>query len=105
MAKPASAIFYQSGFWRSLRAECFRRDGGKCVVPGCTARATRCDHINRRPYSVTPTRFDVLENLRSLCATHDAQVKETAGGDRRGGGAFKVIGCDASGWPIDPRRH
>jgi hypothetical protein len=47
----------------------------------------------------------VLTNLRSLCAAHDAQMKELASGERRNAGNPRVIGCDAAGWPLDPTRR
>lgn len=52
-----------------------------------------------------PTPADTLENLRTLCLSHDAQVKEQRRGasyTRKRGGAFKVKGCDIDGWPLDP---
>lgn len=105
MATPSSAVFYASPFWRALRDRCFHRDGYTCVVEGCGRRATHCDHIKRRPHSAGPTAYDVLTNLRSLCAGHDAQVKETAAGNRRQNGAFTVRGSDVNGWPLDPKRR
>ena len=74
MASRESAVFYQSAFWRSMRSDCFKRDGNTCIVRGCGAKATHCDHIRRRPHSPVPTPCDSLDNLRSLCAEHDAQV-------------------------------
>ena len=45
-----------------------------------------------------------LDNLRSLCATHDAQVKEHKHGPdgvRRGRGGRPIVrGCDRDGWPL-----
>jgi hypothetical protein len=35
---------------------------------------------------------------------HDAQVKETRGGQRRNDGNFTVRGARVDGWPRDPRR-
>ncbi len=105
MANPASAVFYQSALWHELREACFRRDGYHCVVAGCGARATHCDHIKRRPHAAGPTPYDTLANLRSLCGFHDAQIKETRGGIRRGGGAFTVRGAGLDGWPLDPKRR
>lgn len=101
LASPASAIYYRSAHWRQLRWACFERDGGLCVVPGCRRRARVADHIVTRPDVPCPTELDVLSNLRSLCASHDAQVKEL-GGKRKQGGEFAVRGCDESGWPLDP---
>ena len=104
MASPETGNFYQSAFWRALRLQALARDGGRCVVPGCAARATHVDHIATRPRSPTPTSADVLTNLRCLCAFHDAQVKEAASSQRKRGGRFTVRGADADGWPLDPAR-
>lgn len=90
--------FYRSKEWRLLRASALVRDGGRCTVKGCGARATHVDHIvSRRKGGL-----DALPNLRSLCATHDNQAKEDAQGNRRRGGKMVVVGCDADGWPLDP---
>lgn len=99
--------FYQSPFWKKLKAQCLARDGGRCVVPGCPARATFADHIEARPPASIPTPADRLDNLRSLCARHDAQVKEARAGQpgRRNGGKFTVRGAGADGWPLDPARR
>jgi len=43
-----------------------------------------------------------LSNLRSLCATHDAQVKEGTNGVRFNDGKPYVKGADARGLPRDP---
>ena len=105
MASPDVGSFYRTKFWLDLRAQALRRDGYRCTVPGCHARARRVDHIATRPPSPDPTPHDVLRNLRSLCTTHDNQVKEDQAGTRRSGGAFTVRGCDADGWPLDPKRR
>lgn len=105
MATGASQQFYQSPEWRALRKACLDRDHWRCVVPGCYARATHADHIQRRPISATLTPADRLDNLRSLCARHDAQVKELPDGTRRNGGEFTIRGADADGWPLDPTRR
>jgi hypothetical protein len=44
-----------------------------------------------------------LENLRSLCETHDKQIKETPSGARRRDGRAVIKGCDADGWPFFSR--
>jgi hypothetical protein len=56
----------------------------------------------------TPCDADRLDNLRCLCLSHDSQVKERhrgQGGTRRSSGQFKLKGCDADGWPLDPQRR
>jgi len=102
-----NGAYYKSQHWQRLREDCLYRDGYTCRAPGCTKRATRADHIIARPPDAPgPTEFDVLSNLRALCVGHDSQVKERRRGDARSraqGGEFKVRGCDAEGWPIDPR--
>jgi 5-methylcytosine-specific restriction endonuclease McrA len=94
--------FYRSPFWRRLRAEALRRDGYRCVVPGCLTptQELTVDHIRARPRGVPgPTRFDVLSNLRTLCGSHDRRIKERPDGRRASGGRLK--GCGADGWPVD----
>ena len=105
MAAPASRSFYASPAWRALRLAALERDGFRCVVPGCGKRATHVDHIVRQPHAATPTAADRLDNLRSLCAFHDAQVKERPSGTRQRGGRFSIRGADKDGWPMDPQRR
>jgi hypothetical protein len=68
-------------------------------VAGCGRRATHVDHIITRPRSPEPTPEDRPDNLRSLCATHDAQIKEHKNGRGRNGRPV-VKGSDADGWPL-----
>lgn len=72
--------------------------------PGCQTPTHRltCDHVIRRPNVDFPTSYDVLTNTRTLCGNHDARVKETASGKRRGEGRLIVSGCDVTGRPLDP---
>lgn len=100
--------FYFSADWRRLKKACLERDGHRCAVKGCSAKATHADHIETRPPVAHLTAADRLDNLRSLCAMHDAQVKERKAGEqaaRSNGGEFKLVGCDADGWPVDPARR
>lgn len=76
--------FYLSAEWSALRKAVFERDGNRCVVPGCGARAVVADHIVTRRDGGS----DSLDNLRSLCRKHDNQVKEGPGGVRKSGGRF-----------------
>jgi 5-methylcytosine-specific restriction enzyme A len=105
----ASSPYYRSKHWRDLRAQALMRDRYRCTVPGCRAccaagdRLT-VDHIETRPRSDGPTPADVLTNLRTLCLAHDAQIKER-GSARNNAGRMTVRGCDANGWPLDPRRR
>jgi hypothetical protein len=94
--------YYRSAHWRQLRAFVLKRDGGRCVVPGCGEPATFVDHEKTRPRDARgPTPFDVPGNCRSLCRTHDGQVKEMRDGKRANGGKMINPGCDASGLPND----
>ncbi|MFC0411072.1 HNH endonuclease [Roseomonas elaeocarpi] len=90
--------FYVSPEWLALRKQALQRDRNTCVVPGCGQRAVVVDHIVSRRRGGA----DSLTNLRSLCRTHDNQVKEQPGGTRKGGGQMRVQGCDPSGRPLDP---
>lgn len=94
-------LFYQSPEWRALRAACLKRDGYRCTVEGCATPTYRltADHIKPRREGGQ----DWLPNLRTLCGHHDAQVKEQRNGTRRNGGKPRVVGCDASGAPLDPQ--
>lgn len=105
MATSASRAFYASPEWKALRRLCLQRDRYTCTVPGCHARATHADHIETRPSAAKLTPADRLDNLRSLCASHDSQVKEKPDGTRQNGGRFVVRGADADGWPLDPLRR
>jgi len=99
--------FYQSAFWKALRLEALKRDRYRCTMPGCphTAASARLfvDHVETRPRVPHPTTHDTLANLRTLCASHDAQVKENQSGVRNRGGITR--GCDPSGRPLDPNHH
>jgi hypothetical protein len=58
------------------------------------------DHIQTRPRQDEPSALDRLDNLRSLCATHDAQMKEHAKGTAMYRVVPRLIGVDAEGWPL-----
>jgi hypothetical protein len=100
--------YYQSAHWRELRQARLRMDRYQCVVVGCPVGARFVDHIEPRPANCTvPCALDRIDNLRSLCTSHDSQVKEIRRGhpERRMGGVFRVKGCDIDGWPFDPARR
>lgn len=103
MAAAAVGSFYRSAWWRQLRAACLERDGGRCTAPGCAKPARVADHIKPRPHVPHPCSLDTLDNLRSLCSTHDAQVQVMRDGARRQGGRFKSKAVDADGWPRVPQ--
>jgi hypothetical protein len=89
--------YYSTPHWKALRVAALKRDRWQCVVAGCKRQARIVDHIQTRPRSPDPTPADRLDNLRSLCATHDAQMKEHKGGAR---GGPRLIGVDDDGWPL-----
>jgi hypothetical protein len=94
--------YYFSAHWLALRAACLARDHHCCTVEGCCQRGRVADHIETRPTVPYPCPEDRLDNLRTLCRSHDAQVKEFKG-TRKQGGEFKVKGCDSSGRSLDPK--
>ncbi|MGH7184887.1 MAG: HNH endonuclease signature motif containing protein [Pseudomonadota bacterium] len=69
------------------------------------------DHVRRRPKGATgPTAADVLANLQCLCgACHNAKTNRIDGGFgnqvRSPSARPTVRGCDADGWPFDPKRR
>jgi len=91
--------YYSTPHWKALRAAALRRDHWRCVIPGCGCGATIVDHIETRPRQDEPSPLDRLDNLRSLCSRHDAQIKETRSGRRARDGRPR-IGCDEDGWPL-----
>ena len=91
--------YYQTPHWRRLRAAALKRDGHRCVVPGCGQPAVVVDHIKRRRDGGA----DVLGNVRSLCRDHDNQVKERPNGKRGNAGKLVVRGSFPDGSPRDPR--
>ena len=70
----AKSAYYTSTHWQELRAKALRRDNYGCQ--SCGARCTGkkrggqtpyVDHIKPRPYVDTPTHYDTLANLQTLC--------------------------------------
>lgn len=96
-----SSGYYHSAHWKRLRDACLDRDNHCCVVKGCKQPGVVADHIETRSRSPIPTPADRLDNLRTLCLQHDAQVKEQ-NGIRKQGGKFRIKGCDADGRALDP---
>jgi len=67
--------FYRSPFWRRMRLEALLRDQWRCTIDGCIERATIVDHTAARSRGlIDPCPADRLENLPSLCSTHDKQI-------------------------------
>lgn len=94
--------YYFTAHWKALRQAALERDGYRCTVAGCFAVARVVDHIKTRPPVPHPCAEDTLGNLRSLCSTHDGQVKEKSDGTRARDGRFRVIGCSPDGQSLDP---
>lgn len=90
--------FYFTKTWQRLREARLQIDHHTCVVPGCGQRATVVDHVVARRAGGA----DTIGNTRSLCAIHDAQVRQRPDGRRAHGGKLFVKGCDPLGNPIDP---
>jgi 5-methylcytosine-specific restriction endonuclease McrA len=107
--KPRRAAgFYDTTAWREAREAALRRDHYCCTICGCDISGrgqARVDHV--KPLKTHPELGLSLDNLRSLCTTHDNQAHREKG---RGGGSarvekFVVTGCDAEGRPLDPAHH
>lgn len=65
--------------WPKLRAQCFKRDGGRCTASmldrsRCPAAATDCDHVR-------PGDDHRLENLTALCGAHHQAKSSGEGGE------------------------
>lgn len=52
--------------WWRIRARVFRRDGHRCVAPGCRRKAEHCDHV----ISIANGGDWSEGNLQSLCKKH-----------------------------------
>ena len=82
--------------WRRLRRAALKRNGGRCMVPGCFAPAPIVDHIVTRP--------PCLKIGSAICVryaqTHDTQIKERRDGQRGRRGRPVAKGCDVDGWPL-----
>jgi 5-methylcytosine-specific restriction endonuclease McrA len=88
--------YYSTPHWRALRQAALKRDHWRCTITGCRRQATIVDHIVTRPRQDGPSELDRLDNLRSLCATHDGEMKER----RTGRGAARLKAVDIDGWPL-----
>ena len=69
-----------------------------CKRMGYTTAAQVVDHVI--PHKGDEVLFFDRENVQSLCKTHHDSSKQRA--EKRG---VAEIGCDASGWPLDPNHH
>ncbi len=88
-ADPRRAIPLNSTRWRKLRARILAEEP---LCRMCSEPATDVDHISGDPSD------NRRVNLQGLC--HACHSHKTA---RERAGKPVVIGCDADGWPMDPR--
>ncbi|WP_160119654.1 HNH endonuclease [Rhodovarius lipocyclicus] len=89
--------FYRSKAWFRLRHACLQRDQHRCVVPGCTNRATHADHIIPRSKGGA----DTLANTASICpGCHARKTALHDGGFGNKPSRQCPIGAD--GWPEKP---
>ena len=94
-AKKIADRYYSTPSWKTLREACLRRDGHRCVVPGCSNAAIVADHVVARAQGGA----DALHNLRSLCRLHDNQSRERSDGSRN-----NELGNDMLPWLVAQKR-
>ncbi|MCC6611174.1 MAG: HNH endonuclease [Burkholderiales bacterium] len=89
---------YDKQQWKRLRRQQLRREPlcRMCLDRGITMPAVDVDHIIPIADGGEPW---ALENLRSLC--HDDHSRVTRASQT--GREIMVKGCDARGYPIDPK--
>ena len=93
--------FYKLAVWRKIRQKVLHRDGHRCVIRDCENVATIVDHIWARPKGEAGlTSWDRMENLRSLCSSCDAKLKER-GGRRHNDGKLVLKQHSEAGLPLD----
>jgi hypothetical protein len=95
----AASNFYFTAAWHHLRAFALARDGHRCVL----AASRPWSWITSDPgpgFAAALTSVDILANLRSLCWSCDAAIKELPGSrKRRRNGQIRAKGVDVDGWP------
>jgi 5-methylcytosine-specific restriction endonuclease McrA len=99
------AGFYQSARWRALRLIALRRDRWHCVICGSNVSGkgqARVDHI--LPVATHPALALVIDNLRTLCTTCDAQGHREKGMKTSTRHA-RFDAFNANGEPLDPSHH
>ena len=101
--------FYHTPGWKAARRAALRRDGYRCVV--CQRDVSgkgqaRVDHV--KPWRNHPHLALSLANLRTLCTLHDAHSHREKGrrwATKEREERFEIIGCDATGAPLNPQHH
>jgi 5-methylcytosine-specific restriction protein A len=97
------ALPTNSRAWRALRETILVRDLYRCQEQGCGVLCAgkgqaHVDHIDGDPNNNEPV------NLRTLCVCcHSRKTAREDGGF--GHAPNVVVGCDADGWPVEPRRR
>lgn len=88
---------YKTARWLRARADQLAREPlcRMCAAQGFTTAATVCDHIDPDD-KLNPDLF-FTGAKQSLCKPHHDSTKQRE--EKRG----HVIGCDASGRPLDPQ--
>jgi hypothetical protein len=97
MARSDYQHLYKTGHWQGIRRHqlLIEPTCRMCMARGVLTPAAVVDHVER--HRGDPNKF-FLGAVQSLCkACHDRhkQIEENRG---------YQIGCDAQGWPLDPRR-
>jgi 5-methylcytosine-specific restriction enzyme A len=103
-AKSKGPRLYDTAKWRALRKAYFRVHPlcVDCQRLGRVTAASHLDHI--RTVEEAPGLAWDWSNLQGLCAScHSSKTATSDGAFGRAPGPRRLRGCDASGWPIDPR--
>ena len=90
---------YKTARWRRLRLAQLATHPlcASCLSMGRTTPATVCNHADKDAKATEEGFF--AGPFTSECAPcHDGPIQKQ---ERRG----HIIGCDESGWPIDPKHH
>lgn len=74
------------GRWKRVRLRVLERDAFECCYIGCGARATQVDHIV--PVSLGGDYY-AMDNLRAICAHHNASRGNGTRQARRGGSSWR----------------
>lgn len=92
---------YNTIAWRNLRKAKLRETPHcePCHKRGRIVSANTVDHVRAIAAGGDP--FPPLAGIMSMC--HACHNTKTAAMDRRGGKGVAFPGCDANGYPIDPK--
>jgi 5-methylcytosine-specific restriction endonuclease McrA len=90
---PDPDAYLRTAPWQRIREQKLKINP-MCETPGCRQRGVVVDHIRSRRDGGS----NAMSNLRTLCLSCDAQIKEFPGGKRRNGGVARPKGCGLDGW-------